>query len=197
LYSLIYIFGSMEELNVNERILKTASRLFYNQGYNLTGTNQIIAEANIAKASLYTHYPSKTDLLKAYLHQKTISFFDGLNKRLHESITAKDKLFAIFIYHRELYEAGSKNGCPFLNIKAEVPPTETDILNMIKSYKMRVRSLIHLLVDEIMGYSSSENDDLSDGIYFLLEGSAINAPVTGDATETDRALKIVKRMISK
>ena len=59
----------MRESSVKDRILDTASRLFYDQGYHVTGINQIIDEADIARASLYNHFPSKTDLLLAYLGQ--------------------------------------------------------------------------------------------------------------------------------
>jgi AcrR family transcriptional regulator len=55
----------MRESTVKDRILDTASRLFYDQGYHITGINQIIDEADIARASLYNHFPSKTDLLLA------------------------------------------------------------------------------------------------------------------------------------
>jgi len=41
--------------NPKDRILETASRLFYTQGFNATGINQILDEANVAKASLYQH----------------------------------------------------------------------------------------------------------------------------------------------
>ena len=50
-------------MDTRERILDTAARLFYAQGYNSTGINQVIKEANVAKASLYQHFPSKEDLL--------------------------------------------------------------------------------------------------------------------------------------
>ena len=53
--------------NPKDRILETASRLFYTQGYNATGINQILEEAKVAKASLYTHYGSKDELGIVYV----------------------------------------------------------------------------------------------------------------------------------
>ncbi|MFT6754704.1 MAG: AcrR family transcriptional regulator, partial [Urechidicola sp.] len=52
----------MRKQGVKERIIATASDLFYNQGYNQTGINQIISEAGVAKASLYQHFRSKEDI---------------------------------------------------------------------------------------------------------------------------------------
>ena len=51
----------------SERIIEAASRLFFRQGYCSTGINQIISESGVAKASFYTHFPSKEALAMAWL----------------------------------------------------------------------------------------------------------------------------------
>ena len=56
--------------NTRAKIIETASELFYTKGYNLTGINEIIKESGIAKATLYSHFNSKEDLLVAYLEAK-------------------------------------------------------------------------------------------------------------------------------
>lgn len=58
---------------VIDKILDTTDRLFYEQGYSNTFINQIIEEADIAKASLYKHFETKTDLLISYV-QRTHQF---------------------------------------------------------------------------------------------------------------------------
>jgi AcrR family transcriptional regulator len=52
---------------VQDRIMAAAADLFYRQGYRATGINQVIAESGVAKASFYDHFPSKDDLLYAYV----------------------------------------------------------------------------------------------------------------------------------
>jgi len=59
----------MRKIPVRAAIIKTASRLFYQQGYSNTGINQIIAEEGIAKSSLYQHIRSIEDLLLTYLEE--------------------------------------------------------------------------------------------------------------------------------
>ena len=86
----------MRESTVKDRILDTASRLFYDQGYHVTGINQIIEEAEIARASLYNHFPSKTDLLLAYLDRTHIEWFVELDSYLAPLPTAREKLIALF-----------------------------------------------------------------------------------------------------
>ena len=60
----------MKHSEVKNHIVETASNLFYANGYNLTGINQIISEAGIAKATLYNHFKSKEDICVSYLQYK-------------------------------------------------------------------------------------------------------------------------------
>lgn len=59
----------MARQDTRDHIINTASELFYNQGYNLTGINEIIEKAEIAKATLYSHFKSKEELIQAYLEK--------------------------------------------------------------------------------------------------------------------------------
>ena len=81
-----------QEITVKEHILQTATRLFHEQGYNLTGINQIIDEADVAKASLYYHFPSKEDLCVAYLQRKNSLWLSGLELFLKGSKDPKQRI---------------------------------------------------------------------------------------------------------
>jgi AcrR family transcriptional regulator len=56
-----------EKLSPRERILKTAGRLFYEEGYRAVGIDRVIAEAEVAKATFYKHFPSKDELIVAWI----------------------------------------------------------------------------------------------------------------------------------
>ena len=53
-----------------ERLLDTASRLFYTRGVSNVGINEIIARAGVARMTLYHHFPSKDALIKAVLERR-------------------------------------------------------------------------------------------------------------------------------
>lgn len=58
----------VEKLGPRERILKTAGRLFYEEGYRAVGIDRVIADAEVAKASFYKYFPSKDDLIVAWIN---------------------------------------------------------------------------------------------------------------------------------
>src|SRR5438132_1567068 len=50
-----------------ERILAAADKLFYSHGIRAIGVDAVAAEAGVSKRTLYNHYPSKDELIAAYL----------------------------------------------------------------------------------------------------------------------------------
>jgi AcrR family transcriptional regulator len=61
--------AEIEHSGPRERILKTAGKLFYEDGYRAVGIDKVIAEAQVAKASFYKYFPSKDDLIVAWIKQ--------------------------------------------------------------------------------------------------------------------------------
>src|SRR6266481_9586237 len=59
-----------EKPTMKERILETADRLFYLQGIRAVGVDTIAAETGISKRTLYNHFPSKNELISAYLERR-------------------------------------------------------------------------------------------------------------------------------
>ena len=55
--------------NLQERILQTASALFYRQGIKSTGVDAVVKAAGTTKMSLYKYFPSKDDLILAHLQK--------------------------------------------------------------------------------------------------------------------------------
>src|SRR3954464_2747227 len=106
----------MRKQPVRESIMRTVARLFYQRGYSNTGINQIVEEAGIAKSSLYQHFPSKEDLLIAYLEETGTQTLALLKQASHAYETPKDKLLALFDYLKSLVVSNDFYGCHFLNI---------------------------------------------------------------------------------
>ena len=68
----------MQRSNIKDHIIAISSELFYTNGYNATGINEIIAKSEIAKATLYHHFKSKEDICIAYLEDRHQTFITDL-----------------------------------------------------------------------------------------------------------------------
>jgi AcrR family transcriptional regulator len=161
----------MRKISVRAAIIKTASRLFYQQGYSNTGINQIIAEAGIAKSSLYQHFRSKEELLLVYLQETGLQTLGELSNAADQYDTPKDKLLAIFDYLEILADQPDFYGCHFLNMVYELPIDAVRIREQIKKQKDNVRELFRQILIPI------HKDILADEIYTLFEGSLIGNKV--------------------
>ena len=79
-----------------ERLINTASDLFYQNGYNNTGINEVIKKAKVAKASLYSHFKTKDDLCLAYLQNKEDKFLNELKASLKGKPKGKLQILGLF-----------------------------------------------------------------------------------------------------
>ncbi|HET6151603.1 MAG TPA: TetR/AcrR family transcriptional regulator [Marmoricola sp.] len=104
-----------------ERLLETASRLFYAEGINSVGIDRILAESGVAKGSLYSTYGSKDGLIQAYLDSRR----DRQARRITDAIAKvddpKQKVLAVFDAQGQLFASRGFRGCAFVAASAEAP----------------------------------------------------------------------------
>jgi AcrR family transcriptional regulator len=55
---------------MSERILDTADRLFYGRGIRVVGVDAIAEQVGISMRALHNYFPSKDDLIVAYLERR-------------------------------------------------------------------------------------------------------------------------------
>ena len=103
-----------------DQLLETAGMLFYRDGYHATGIDRILAEAGIAKMTLYSHFRSKEDLILAVLKKRDQTMFESLNQFLDAKRRSPEKLLEA-VFDWLVVWIGSKGfrGCAFLKAMAE------------------------------------------------------------------------------
>ena len=163
--------------NSSERILETASRLFYKQGYHTTGINRIIAEAGVAKASFYHHFHSKEELCIAYLRKRHHDWFSWLWQEIEQHKSAQERLLSLFTFLEQWLPDCNFRGCAFLNIASEFPSPNNAIRLLVAEHKDALWDCIRQLVK--LGISTDENDLAlrTDLIYLLFEGAISESQV--------------------
>ncbi|MFT3933113.1 MAG: TetR/AcrR family transcriptional regulator [Chitinophagaceae bacterium] len=180
---------------VTDKILDTAERLFYTQGYNSTGINQVIEEAAIAKASLYKHFESKTDLMVAYLERFHQRWFERLEQHVSKVSDPKKKLLAVLDYHQERQQIREYGGCPFIKANDEAGTSDTRILAEIQKAKERVKQFIGKLV-AVSGHKNILTDkELAATIFLMTEGGVVSASVFKNDNDLQTAKKVLQKLI--
>ncbi|MBO9202846.1 MULTISPECIES: TetR/AcrR family transcriptional regulator [Niastella] len=167
----------MKESTPKTRILDVASRLFYEQGYNSTGINQIIDEAAIARGSLYNHFPSKRDLLAAYIERAEDIWFTSLEKHLETIKDPKARLLALFDFRKKEQHNTGFRGCQFAKVVAEVPKEDLPIFEQVSKEKDKMKRLIKKLLSQIdlQNPAGLSIDMLCESVFLLLEGATVAA----------------------
>ncbi|MEU8633532.1 TetR/AcrR family transcriptional regulator [Amycolatopsis sp. NPDC048633] len=103
------------------RLLTTASRLFYSEGLHSVGIDRVIAEAGVTRATLYRHFPSKDDLLVAYLSEADRAIRAGVEAARTGQASAADAVRAVAGSIADGIRSPGFRGCAFLNAAAEYP----------------------------------------------------------------------------
>lgn len=106
-----------------ERILRTASDLFYRFSIHTVGIDRIIAESGVAKMTFYKHFPSKAQLVAEYLRHKTLIWMGMLTTATEPpDLSPPDRVLAVFDALDVSFRRPPFRGCPFVKGLAEFGP---------------------------------------------------------------------------
>lgn len=176
-----------------QRILETADRLFYQDGVRAVGIDRIIAEAGVAKMSLYNHFPSKDDLILdvlKYREESVLEFFRSAMER-HARKT-KNPLRAFFAALKDFFESPGFRGCPFQNAAVELADPAHPGTDFVRGHKQRFSEFLRGLVEETIGKGAAK---VAPAVSILVEGAIVTAVIQGDPASADvardAALKLV------
>jgi AcrR family transcriptional regulator len=180
--------------DARERILATAYELFSRRGIRDVGIDEVIQRAGVAKATLYRHFPSKDDLVMAFLERReerwTLAWVEAEAKR--RGTTPEDQLLAIFElfdewFHREDFEA-----CSFINVLLEMGP-EHRVGQASVRHLASIRSIVGRLADEA---GLRDPASFAHSWHILMKGSIV-AAAEGDAEAAKRARSMARLLIEE
>jgi AcrR family transcriptional regulator len=135
-----------EASSARRRLLDTATQLFYKGGIHAVGIDRIIAEAGVAKATFYNHFPSKDDLVVAYLEE-----IDRLGRAAVAALpkqSPRKTISAVMGRISEAVVAGGWRGCPFLNAAAEYPDPASPVRQAINARRVWYHDSLRQLLAE-------------------------------------------------
>ncbi|MET8232802.1 TetR/AcrR family transcriptional regulator [Micromonospora sp. NPDC005298] len=118
-----------------QRLLATATRIFYAEGIHSVGVDRIIAEAKVTRATFYRHFPSKEDLILAYLREVHEMERGRVDAAIAANPSAVDPLLEIAGSIAQHIQSPGFRGCAFLNAAAEYPDTDNPVRQEIIAHR--------------------------------------------------------------
>ncbi len=161
-----------------DHLMATAWRLFYRDGLRAVGIDTILAEAGVAKMTLYNHFASKEELILAILEKRDQEFRASLLAQVAAAgPDPVQRLLAVFDWHEGWFGSEAFKGCVFIRALSEYPDPNHPIHLAAWRHKVAVKAA---LTDLCATAGAKDAAALAETLSFLLDG----AIVTAHATET-------------
>lgn len=182
-----------------EKIIKSATDLFYRQGYHQTGINQIIEESSVAKATFYSNFKSKEDLCIEYLRERDRTDTNAIKDMIKGIKDPYGKYMAIIKGIKIYMEETDFRGCAFGNIAVEITEPSHTVRKEVKHHEDRFRSILRDVIKDLkessLKYKHLNVDKVLDSYYLFVEGAITASKNYNDTWPLERAVEAVEKLI--
>jgi AcrR family transcriptional regulator len=167
------------------RLVLTATRLFNENSIHATGIDRIIAEAGVARRTLYNQFGSKEGLIRAVMQRESKAWFEWLDSELPrvDEHDPRKRIVGFFALLGKWFSRSDFKGCSFINAVGE-HPLDNCVRPIAKAHRQANFEYIRRLLD---GSKISNPDKLADQIAILADGATMTAMVTGNHTMAETA----------
>ncbi|EKS66822.1 MULTISPECIES: TetR/AcrR family transcriptional regulator [Caballeronia] len=183
------ISSDFSELAPDARILYTAHDLFYRDGIRATGIDRVIAESGVAKKTFYRYFPSKDDLIVAFLtfrHDNWMAWFRDALARHGGTLNALVPALA------EWFGSENYRGCAFINSVVEVGATLPQAIDISRRHKRDMTAAIRAL----MPASRTAKAD-AQALALAVDGAIVAAQFADSPADALKALARVVRAVRR
>ncbi|MGO2750297.1 MAG: TetR/AcrR family transcriptional regulator [Pseudoclavibacter sp.] len=129
-----------------ERLLATASELFYREGIHAVGVDRIVNEAGVTRATFYRHFPGKEDLVEAYLGVEDASIRTALDGAVAVAESPPHLLELVIGGLAEDVARHHTRGCPFINAAAEYPADDSGVRVAVARHRAWFRNELEVML---------------------------------------------------
>ena len=159
-----------EKQTMKERILETADRLFYLRGIRAVGVDTVAAEIGISKRTLYNHFPSKDELIAAYLQRR-------FTQAPPSDKPPVEQIFGTFDRLERGFASKNFRGCPFVNAVAELGAEDQPVKKIAIAFKESRRLWFR---DRLVQLGVADPEALATQLQLLVDGAIAQDLVRGD-----------------
>ncbi|XVU27704.1 TetR/AcrR family transcriptional regulator [Actinoplanes sp. CA-054009] len=154
-----------------QRLLTTATRIFYADGIHAVGVDRIIAEAKVTRATFYRHFPSKDDLVVTYLQEVHQMERSAITAAIAADPEAAAALLAIADTIAASIQSPGFRGCAFLNAAAEFPDVDSPVHKQIIAHRQWFLDTLTTLMAQV----AEDSSDAAARHFVMLRDGAMAA----------------------
>ena len=152
-----------------DRVFDAACDLFYRKGIRAVGVEEIVSTADVAKISLYRSFPSKDELVAAYLEARNAWYWRWWDEVVSRHPgDPKEQLRAVFRSLLRKVASEGYRGCPFTNSATEFPDPGHPGRRIAEANKRELRARLAALS---AGLGARDPALLADQLLLLMEGA--------------------------
>jgi AcrR family transcriptional regulator len=186
--------GVARRRDARARILEAAARLFYREGVRAVGVDRVVAEARVAKMSLYRHFPTKDALVLAFLEERDRRWRAWFEDRVARADgTLAGLVDAVFDALAAWFAERDFRGCAFVNSALELADPAHPAHVAARRHKEAVRAFLGRELARRRPGAAAERR-LLDALVLLMEGAIVQA-VLGDREAAERARAVALRLL--
>ena len=182
------------QIDVRERILETASGLFYRRGVRAVGVDVVVEAAGVAKTSLYRYFRTKDDLIAAFLKREDLDFWatwDGVAEQHAQDGEAE--LEAHMTWIGERVGRRGYRGCPQLNVAAEFPEADHPARIVARTHKAQLRERLKGVAERL---GVDQPDDLAAQLSVVINGAFVSSEVLAQDDATAVLLRMARALVA-
>ncbi|MEI6105980.1 MAG: TetR/AcrR family transcriptional regulator [Opitutae bacterium] len=160
-------------------LMNTAQRLFYRDGFRIVGIDTLLAEAGVAKMTLYNHFTSKDELIVAVIEKLDADVRTALAAAVEAAGRSPTRrLLAVFDWLKVWFDSADFKGCAFIRALSEYPDPVHPIHRAAWHHKEAVNVLLTKLATEA---GASRPAELAAALSLLINGAILSAHATGSS----------------
>lgn len=179
---------------VRQRLLRAADELFYREGVHSVGIDRILEHAGVARASLYSTFGSKEELVRAYLEERARQVKERTERCISGVDDPHERILAVFDGLADRVAEGGYYGCPFMRAYAEGPPGPSAAREVASAYRTWRHELFARLARE---GGSRDADAAARELSILYDGAAVAAAMDADPGAAIAARSAVERLLGE
>ncbi|MEY9968754.1 AcrR family transcriptional regulator [Streptacidiphilus sp. MAP12-16] len=172
------------------RVLDAAESLFYARGVQSVGMDEVRAASGVSLKRLYQLFPSKGDLVEAYLRRRDARWLDRLARYVDACESPQDRVLAVFDWLHLWFGEPDFRGCAFVNAFGELGATSAAVAEAVRDHKAAFRRYLADLVSAA-GLPAA----LAGQLTLLAEGAMTSSAISGSTEPAGQARDAARVLI--